>query len=79
MYTHPFNPVFFLLLAGKSPETFPKHKEYFFISESFALNFFFCFKHLPLNIKQKSEFLNHLIDGERLLSVNSGKSSKFFG
>ena len=38
-YTHPFNPVFFImLLAKKSPEIFPKHKEYFFISESFALD-----------------------------------------
>ena len=40
-----FNPVFFffffffsMLLAEKSTEIFPKHKEYFFISESFALN-----------------------------------------
>ena len=30
---------------------------------------FFCFKQLPLNIKQKSEFSYCLIDGERLLSV----------
>ena len=29
----------------------------------------FCFKHLPLDIKQKFEFSYHLIDGERLLSV----------
>ena len=28
-----------------------------------------CFKQLPLNIKQKFEFLYNLIDGERLLSV----------
>ena len=34
----PFNAVFFMLLAKKSPETFPKHKGYFFISEYFALN-----------------------------------------
>ena len=26
------------VLAEKSPEIFPKHKEYFFISEYFALN-----------------------------------------
>ena len=30
---------------------------------------FFCFKQLPLNIKQKFESPYHLIDGERLLSV----------
>ena len=30
---------------------------------------FFCFKQLHLNIKQKFEFLYHLIDGERLLPV----------
>ena len=29
---------FFMLLAEKSPEIFPTHKRYFFISESFALN-----------------------------------------
>ena len=33
---------------------------------------FFCFKQLPLNIKQKFEFLYHLIDGEKLLSVVVG-------
>ena len=32
------NYVFFMLLAEKSPEIFPIHNEYFFISESFALN-----------------------------------------
>ena len=26
LYTHPFNPVFFMLLAEKSHEIFPKHK-----------------------------------------------------
>ena len=31
--------------------------------------FFFLFTQLPLNIKQKFEFFDHLIDGERLLSV----------
>ena len=30
--------LFSMFLAGKSPEIFPKHKGYFFISESFALN-----------------------------------------
>ena len=30
---------------------------------------FFCFKQLPLNIKQKFEFSYHLIHGEKLLSV----------
>ena len=33
---------------------------------------FFCFKQLPLNIKQKFKFLYHLIDGEKLLSVVVG-------
>ena len=33
-YTHPFNPVSFVLLAEKSPDIFPKHKGYFVISES---------------------------------------------
>ena len=33
---------------------------------------FFCFKELPLNIKQKFEFSYHLIDGERLLSSVQG-------
>ena len=32
----------------------------------------FCFKQLPLNIKQKFEFSYHLIDGERLLLVVVG-------
>ena len=32
----------------------------------------FCFKQLPLDTKQKFEFLYHLIDGERLLSVVVG-------
>ena len=32
---------------------------------------FFCFKQSPLNIKQKFQFLYHLIDEERLLSVVS--------
>ena len=31
--------------------------------------FFFFFKQLPLNIKKKFEFFDHMIDGERLLSV----------
>ena len=31
------NPVFFVLIDVQSFEIFPKHKEYFFISESFAL------------------------------------------
>ena len=40
--THSFNTVFFffILLAKKFPEIFPKHKEFFFISETFALNLF---------------------------------------
>ena len=33
---------------------------------------FYCFKQLPLNIKQKFEFSCHLIDGERILSVVVG-------
>ena len=36
---------------------------------------FFCFKQLPLNIKQKFGFSYHLIDGERLLSVVIGVES----
>ena len=36
---------------------------------------FFCFKTLPLNIKQKFEFLYHLVDGERRLSVVVGEAS----
>ena len=48
-YIHALNPVlfcfvlfFFMLLAEKSPEIFPKHKGYIyiFISESFALNWY---------------------------------------
>ena len=38
VHTHPLNPVFFMLLAKTFPQTFPKHKGCFFISESFALN-----------------------------------------
>ena len=38
LHTDTFNPVIFMLLAEKFPEIFPKHKGYFFISESFALN-----------------------------------------
>ena len=37
-YIHPFNPIFFFLIAEKSPEIFSKQKEYIFNSESFALN-----------------------------------------
>ena len=38
-YTYPYkNPAFFLLLAVKSSETFPKRNGYDFISEFFALN-----------------------------------------
>ena len=33
---------------------------------------FFGFKQLPLNTKQKFDFLYHLIDGEKLLSVVVG-------
>ena len=29
----------------------------------------FCFKQIPLIIKQKSDFLYHLIDGVKLLSL----------
>ena len=32
------NSIILMLLAKKSPEILPKHKEYIFISESFALN-----------------------------------------
>ena len=39
LFIPPFNPVFFfMLLAEKCPEIFPKHKGYFFVSEYFALN-----------------------------------------
>ena len=39
MFIPPFNPVFFfMLLAEKCPEIFPKYKGYFFVSEYFALN-----------------------------------------
>ena len=39
LYTHPFSPVVsFMLLAEKFHEIFPKQKTYFFISESFTLN-----------------------------------------
>ena len=37
-YTHPFNPIFFMLLAP--PEIFPKRKGYFLIWESVALNWY---------------------------------------
>ena len=33
---------------------------------------FFCSKQLPLNIKQKYEFLYHFVDRERVLSVVVG-------
>ena len=32
----------------------------------------FCFNQLPLNTKQKYEFLYHLIDGEKLSSIVVG-------
>ena len=35
-----------MLLAEKSPEIFPKHKRYFFISETFAQNLLFDLKKL---------------------------------
>ena len=38
--TYPVNLVFFMLLAVKSLEIFPKHNNYGFISESFALNWY---------------------------------------
>ena len=38
--TYPVNLVFFMLLAVKSLEIFPKHNSYGFISESFALNWY---------------------------------------
>ena len=38
LYTHPFKPAFFMLLARKSPEIFPKDKGCFLIYESFVLN-----------------------------------------
>ena len=37
-----------------------------------------CFKQLNLNIKQKFEFLFHIIDGERLLSFMVGVVSFSF-
>ena len=37
---NPFNPAFFILLVEKSPEIFPKHKRYFFSSESLAFKRF---------------------------------------
>ena len=38
---------------------------------------FFCFQQRSLNIKQKFEFLYHLIDGERLLSLLIGTAVSF--
>ena len=38
-----------MLLAEKSPEIFPKHKRYFFISETFALN---CYIFVALTNKK---------------------------
>ena len=34
---------------------------------NYKFQVYFCFNQLPLNTKQKFEFLYHLIDGERLL------------
>ena len=42
-YTRPFNLVIFILLAEKSHEIFPKHKEYFFYVKIFCFEFiYFC-------------------------------------
>ena len=55
-----------MLLAKKSPEMFPKHKGYFFISESFALNWYTILSLtkekllLPLQCRLKENFLFHL-------------------
>ena len=35
-YTYPFNPAFFFSCYYISPEIFPKHKGYIFVSESIA-------------------------------------------
>ena len=39
-FTTYFNPVFFILLIVKSSETLPKHSKKYFISVSFALNWY---------------------------------------
>ena len=39
------NLVFLMLLTEKYPEIFPKHKKYFFISGSFALNLYIFLYH----------------------------------
>ena len=48
-----------MLLDEKSPEIFLKHKRYFYISESFASNWFFFFVAL---IDKKTVDLEKLIE-----------------
>ena len=59
-----------MLLAEKSPEIFPKHKEYFFIPESFALNSYIFVvltnKKLLLPFKCRLK-QNFLFDHEKLI------------
>ena len=43
LYTSPFNPILLMLSTEKSVEIFPKHNEYFFISEYLVINWYlFC-------------------------------------
>ena len=37
LYTHPCNPIFFILLAKKSPEILAKHKRHVFLFQSLLL------------------------------------------
>ena len=70
-----------MLLTEKSPEAFPKHKGYFFVSESFALNWYIFIglpnKKLlrPLQGRLKQNFLFDLEDlignGVSLVNVSS--------
>ena len=70
MYTHPFNPVFYMLIAEKSPEIFPKHKGCFFNFRifSFELIHFYTlrnkitFASIICRLKQ-----NFLFDLEKLI------------
>ena len=50
-----------MLLDEKSPEIFLKHKRYFYISESFASNWFFFFFFVAL-IDKKTVDLEKLIE-----------------
>ena len=70
-----------MLLTEKSPEAFPKHKGHFFVSESFALNWYIFIelpnKKLlrPLQGRLKQNFLFDLEDlignGVSLVNVSS--------